>query len=99
MNNKLMKIQELHEEIYKLTQEVNQEAEDIGRSGLDPEDVELAELLHENLCHANHTDGCDWYYNKWTNPGYDRQRYLEKAWRLREAGLNYNIVERFFECI
>lgn len=31
----------------------------------------LAVVLHANLCHANHTDGCTWYYTndekRWDN--------------------------------
>ena len=43
----------------------------------------LAILLHDHLCHWNHTDGCDWHYDihkgvhKWS--GHAHQMYLTKA--------------------
>jgi hypothetical protein len=32
-----------------------------------PDVIELAELLHKRLCHWNHTDGCSWEYEDWSN--------------------------------
>lgn len=43
----------------------------------------LAEIMHERLCHFNHTDGCDWYYRDPLKPDTwnqgTHQRYLDKA--------------------
>lgn len=99
MINKLRKIEELHNKIYELTQEVNREKEEIERSGLNPKDIELAELLHENLCHANHIDGCDWNYGGWDSNSYSKKEYVKKARKLKESGFKYQDVEKFFECI
>jgi len=47
------------------------------------DDVELAEALHDMLCHWNHTDGCGWFYEfkdgeaNWD--GWAHERYLKKA--------------------
>ena len=51
---------------------------------------QLAEILHEKLCHWNHTDGCGWYYEKWEGFGEksERQRYLDKANKILE-GVSY----------
>lgn len=40
----------------------------------------LAELLHEKLCHQNHTDCCSWEYEDWS--GTTRQRYLTRCRKL-----------------
>jgi hypothetical protein len=42
-------------------------------------DMELAELLHNITCSANHTDGCGWLYESWEKPGSARLRYQERA--------------------
>ncbi|MHA1665888.1 MAG: hypothetical protein ACTSW7_00760 [Candidatus Thorarchaeota archaeon] len=30
-----------------------------------PVEVQVAEILHEAFCNANHIDGCSWEYEKW----------------------------------
>lgn len=42
-------------------------------------DKQLAEQLHEKMCHHNHTDMCDWYYGNWNKPSSAHKRYLETA--------------------
>jgi hypothetical protein len=50
----------------------------------------LAEIMHEKMCRWNHTDGCDWYYDKWTGfadkpteyGNSTRQRYFDAAVRI-----------------
>lgn len=50
------------------------------------QEQQLAELLHEQYCQDNHTDGCDWFYRTWENPIWARQRYLDWAGRLLSDG-------------
>jgi hypothetical protein len=45
-------------------------------------EILIAEELHRIKCRDNHIDGCGWDYESWENPGYDRNRYLEKAQEL-----------------
>lgn len=43
---------------------------------------EIAEELHDVLCHSNHTDGCAWYYDDWNCKRGEndiRARYLKAA--------------------
>lgn len=101
MHNKTQKIRELQEKIDELTNELESEQEEIRRSNLDPEEIEIAELLHEELCHHNHTDGCGWYYGNWGDKvlEYSRQQYLDKARKLISNGFKYYRVKLFLECI
>ena len=41
----------------------------------------IAEIIHERMCHWNHTDGCAWYYDTWEDEKLrgSRQTYFEKA--------------------
>ena len=43
----------------------------------------LADVLHDALCHANHTDGCGWFYNDkeedYLKEGTTRNSYYKKA--------------------
>lgn len=42
----------------------------------------LADVLHDVLCQANHTDGCGWHYEKedaYLKEGTTRNRYYKKA--------------------
>ncbi len=51
-----------------------------------PAEHQLANILHELLCHWNHTDGCGWYYEfKNRVADWDRDThkgYLKKAVNL-----------------
>lgn len=56
---------------------------------------ELAELMHDKLCHGNHIDGCSWYYendksypvkDKWTE-AYAHKEYLKRAEKTMESNL------------
>ena len=42
----------------------------------------IAESLHDNLCHHNHIDACDWTYGSWENP---RGKYGARSIYLRMA--------------
>lgn len=66
---------ELEAELAKL-----EDAEQLLAS-LSPEQ-RLAEALHDLQCHHNHTDMCDWYYDKWPNT---RGQYSARATYLRKA--------------
>lgn len=93
------KINELQKKIDELTNELEEEKEELAKSNLDPNDIELAELLHNYLCHHNHTDGCGWYYESWDKPGWSKNWYLEKAHKLHENGFIYKDVKLFLEII
>lgn len=66
----LSKIDELRKDFQEVCEEMNK-----------PNDVILAEKLHERLCHWNHADNCEWFYDKWENHrrGGSRERYLVMA--------------------
>lgn len=55
---------------------------------LGPE-IELAEFLHDNTCHINHTDGCGWYYEKWEDFGkkklWSKDRHVIWAKKMMET--------------
>lgn len=38
----------------------------------------LADILHSNLCHQNHTDYCAYYYEKWDNFIDGKEQYSAK---------------------
>lgn len=55
----------------------------------------LAEILHKYTCHANHTDGCSWFYEDWTsNPGYAKSRYLTLAKGLLQCGVHNGVFPK-----
>lgn len=50
---------------------------------------QLATALHKRQCRHNHTDGCGWYYEKWTDRQgkYSSKRHwVEKAEKLLATG-------------
>lgn len=55
---------------------------------------QLAEALHSKFCHWNHTDGCGWYYNDWSDKVLDRTRviYLDKAIAMLEWANDVQIL-------
>jgi hypothetical protein len=66
----------------ELKQKVKDQEKKIADFKVMSDDKKLAEILHEKQCHWNHTDGCGWFYEKWTdNLGeYSaRLNYLAKA--------------------
>ena len=66
-----------------------------------PENERMAILLHDNLCHSDHTSVCGWYYEKngvvhdWTRN--EHKRYLEKADKLIASGIDIYTMEIIFE--
>ena len=68
-----------------------------------PENERIAILLHNNLCHSNHTDRCGWYYemkgviHDWSK--YQHKQYLEKANKLIQSGIDINTMKIVFECL
>lgn len=52
---------------------------------IDAPEIEVAELLHDLMCHSNHTDGCAWLYESWDKPGGTRNRYRLKAKQVLSA--------------
>lgn len=57
----------------------------------------IAELLHDALCHWNHTDGCGWGYSTWENPCDTRKRYKAKAVILFNTLVTYT-ENQAYEC-
>ena len=65
----------------------------------------LAVLLHNKLCHVNHTDGCEWEYefnqgyHVWT--GLAHQRWARRAQsaldRIPAEGLKAENIEKWLE--
>lgn len=57
-----------------------------------PDDIRLAEILHKKLCHWNHTDGCSWLYEKWSDalrPQSVKKEYLDMSRKiLQEFNIN-----------
>lgn len=51
------------------------------KEGMEISDDEMtvANALHEKMCRWNHTDGCSYHYEKWSNPGHAKSKYLKKA--------------------
>ena len=48
-----------------------------------PENYKLAEKIHTSTCRFNHTDGCSWEYENWSDKlGDTRKRYIKKADRV-----------------
>lgn len=46
---------------------------------------DIATALHSIICHANHTDGCGWYYDDGSWKEYSRKRYIELAQKLLKS--------------
>ena len=86
-------IKELESKIDKLKKEKEDLEKSIRKSRFDSFTIEVAELLHEKLCHVNHTDMCSWYYGEWDDEtlNYAKEFYYEKAKKLIEFLYNYNI--------
>lgn len=55
----------------------------------------MAEILHKNLCQANHADGCSWHYESWENPGYSRNRYYRMAQQVLNKFSTTDIMDLF----
>ena len=51
----------------------------------------LATALHNQFCHYNHTDSCDWYYGEKNFDSHAHMVYLKKAKELTSKCEMYNI--------
>lgn len=81
----MKQIKDIEEKIVKLKSEI----ESLERQKADikvlPFNKKLATVLHDKLCHWNHTDGCEWHYGnsnndrEWTFQHSARRKYLEMA--------------------
>jgi hypothetical protein len=85
------KIRELENEIEKLKTEKKRKDEL-------PVEQRVAEFLHDNLCHFDHTEGCSWFYRKWSDIDkldvFDpRVEYLRKATSLLKVFSEEQIIE------
>jgi len=89
-----MNIDDQIEETTNKLKELKKEKEEIKkekrRSNLDEEVINIAEILHEKLCTYNHTDGCGWFYGKWSdeNLQYSKKEYYDKASELIKFVVN-----------
>lgn len=61
---------------------------------------DLADLIHEKVCIANHTDGCSYWYDKHYNrlDSDTMQHYLKKA-RAMLAIANIQTCMKLLECL
>ena len=77
-------IKELKSKIDELKREKEKIEEKIRMSKLDFLTIKIAEILHEKLCHLNHTDMCSWYYGEWSDEvmNYAKEEYYKKAKEL-----------------
>jgi len=68
------KIKQLEEDLAKAKKE---QAEYDSMS----EEQRLAETIHSKMCHWNHTDGCGWFYDSWSDmhSNSSKIQYLNKA--------------------
>jgi hypothetical protein len=67
---------------------------------------DLAELLHNNLCHWNHTDGCTWLYEGdqgypvKTWEAYSHKKWLAKAEEIyARTGLEFEDIARVIKAL
>lgn len=56
---------------------------------------EIAEMLHERMCHHNHNDYCGFYDEDWDKLElcFAKTKYLEKAKKLLDI-LDYDMVKK-----
>lgn len=82
MNKYDKQLQDLQESFNLKKEELKIKSRESNAHNIPVIERETAEILHENLCKHNHTDGCGWFYDNgdWTE--YSRKIYLEMARRL-----------------
>ena len=62
---------------------------------------DLADLLHEKMCHYNHADGCGWHYemknghHDWS--GNAHHEYLKKAQRMLNVVNDPELIAQLIE--
>ena len=83
-------IEQLEKEFNRKKAELEQESIKSKEHAIPEKEREAATILHDCLCHHNHTDGCGWYYDKGNWKEYSRQEYLKKA---RKLLTEFNIEE------
>ena len=72
-------MEDYSEEIEKLEQKLKTLKRKKKENDEMPYNHRLADMIHKLICHSNHTDGCGWHYESWSNIGTTRQRFLDKA--------------------
>lgn len=78
---------EIDQELEKLQKDYEQKKADLERKkmliqNLNPDEVEIAEFLHERFCGHNHTDECGWLYDNGDWSSFARKQYLNIARNL-----------------
>lgn len=48
----------------------------------------VATVIHGLTCQHNHTDGCSWYYERWSAPGYAKEKALKQAENVISTGID-----------
>lgn len=65
-----------------------------------PHILQVADRLHDLMCHSNHTDECDWFYHTWSGKdntynileiGHAKKRYLDRAYSVVASAQRYNV--------
>jgi len=64
---------------------------------VESQDKILADLIHEKMCCRNHTDGCDWYYDRGDWNSWSRREYLEKARNILNSGISLNTAKEVIQ--
>ena len=49
-----------------------------------PLNFQVVEMMHSLHCHADHTEGCGFFYESWEKPGQSRLRMVKQAEELIE---------------
>jgi uncharacterized protein (UPF0216 family) len=94
--NMSSQIQTLKNQIKELQEKIKKEEEkELLSAHIPKHHKEIAELLHSKMCHANHSDGCGWYYDNGTWTEYSRKTYLHKAQVLANKYDTETLLEIF----
>lgn len=66
----------------------------------------MAIVLHKRLCHHDHTEGCDWYYDikngvhDWNSRHYgSHAEYLQKAEKVIAAGFTLSDITKLLDIV
>ena len=81
----------------RLVQLQKEEHDEEVSSQIPQEERDLAEILHDKMCHANHTDGCGWGYESNWQHGVHNE-YLTKARRLLRIA-KFNKLKEIFDAM
>ena len=73
------KLEELHKEHAEKEQEIKDAIRKERALDISSEVIRVATILHEKLCHSNHADACDWFYDNGDWSSWSRKKYVDQA--------------------